>query len=71
MSFEIFFKLTANGLHGDLGKVVLSAVEEVQKKEFEAKSKLKMVDWIVLEIIKIFRIVVRPNVQVRHLQGEH
>ena len=68
--FEIFFQLTANGLHGDLGKVVPSAVEEVQKKELEANlSKLKMVDWIVLEIIKNPKIVVRPTVQVRHLQG--
>ena len=42
--------LTANGIHGGLGKVVLSAVEEVQKKELEANlSKLKMVDWIPLQ----------------------
>ena len=41
------------------------------KKELEANlSKLKMEDWIVLEIIKNPKIVVRPNVQVRHLLAE-
>ena len=53
------FQLTANGLHGGLGKVVLSAVEEVQEREPEQNLlQLKKVEWIVLEIIKNFKNVV-------------